>query len=321
MNSSHRNTDMKVKEGFVESQGHRLACLAVNEHLARDDEPCFVFIHGVLASVNFWRECVPERIREHRAWYALSLPAHHPSSVPADFTADQVDERWFFDVMNDALQHLLKGRKAIVVGHSTGGFSALNLAIHQAPNVLGIVSIAGFHSGRWGGVEGLLVKLAGLGRWARIPFQANLALGQQIPLAQRIFASLLAKDARAYRRNPLSQGMLDAMAADTRDQDPAALFPLFNGISRLEIADQLQRIALPCHLFVGSDDPVVPAKQSLLLASRIPQARVTVFENVGHMPFIEDPQNFDRALEQALADIEAQDEPGRIKPNTQETAA
>jgi hypothetical protein len=46
---------MKAREGFVEVEGHRLAYLAVNEHLARADEPAVVFIHGVLASVNFHR--------------------------------------------------------------------------------------------------------------------------------------------------------------------------------------------------------------------------------------------------------------------------
>ncbi len=59
---------MKVKEGFVESEGHRLAYLSVNEHLADENEqPAIVFIHGVLASVNFWRDCVPPSFKEGRA--------------------------------------------------------------------------------------------------------------------------------------------------------------------------------------------------------------------------------------------------------------
>ena len=95
---------MRVREGFVESQGHRLAYLAVNERLARADQPSIVFIHGVLASVRFWLDCVPPSFKEDRAWYALSLPAHHPSTVPEDFEREHVDDRWFFDVMNGALR-------------------------------------------------------------------------------------------------------------------------------------------------------------------------------------------------------------------------
>ena len=77
---------MKVREGFVESEGHRLAYLAVNEHLAgENEEPAIVFIHGVCTLINFWCDCVPSSFKESRAWYSLSLTAHHPSTVPQDF--------------------------------------------------------------------------------------------------------------------------------------------------------------------------------------------------------------------------------------------
>ncbi|MDO8332193.1 MAG: alpha/beta hydrolase [Fluviicoccus sp.] len=297
---------MNVREGFVEAEGHRLAYLAVNEHLAREDEPAIVFIHGVLASVNFWRDCVPPGFKDDRAWYALSLPAHFPSTVPPDFSPGQVNSDWFFRIMNQALQALLVERKAIVVGHSTGGFSALNLAIHHAPNVLGIVSVAGFHRGQWGSVEGLLVRLAGLGNWAKGLFVANIRISQKSRLVRSIFASLLAYDHRAYRANPLSRRMLANIEGDTVRQDPVALFTLFNGIGRLEIADQLRRITMPCHILAGAADPVVTAGQSLVLAGEIPHAKLVVFRHVGHMPFMECPDAFFAALEQALRDIARQ---------------
>ncbi len=297
---------MNVREGFVESEGHRLAYLAVNEHLAQDDEPALVFIHGVLASLNFWRNCVPASFQDDRAWYSLSLPAHHPSTVPADFSADQVDEDWFFRVTNGALEGLLGAKKAIVIGHSTGGFSALNLAIHQAPNVAGIVSIAGFHSGHWGGVEGQLVKVAGLGRWAKGLFTSSIVIAQKSELVQRLFATLLAHQRRAYWMNPRSRLMLDDIRGDTRQQDPSVLHPLFSGIGRLEIIDQLHRITVPCHIFAGTHDPVVPAAQSLVLASQIEHARTVVFRQVGHMPFMEAFDDYAGALERAVRDITGQ---------------
>ena len=108
---------MHVKEGFVESEGHRLAYLAVNEHLASEEKPSIVFIHGVLASVNFWLDCVPPDFKECRAWYALSLPAHHPSTVPIDFAPEQVNELWFFRLMNGALKNswVIKKRLSLVI--------------------------------------------------------------------------------------------------------------------------------------------------------------------------------------------------------------
>jgi len=216
-----------------------------------------------------------------------------------------VNEQWFFRLMSGALKELLGDKKAIVIGHSTGGFSALNLAIHQAPNVMGIISIAGFHSGKWGGVEGQLVKLAGLGKWAKGLFVANIALSRISHFVQRVFAILLANNRKAYRSSPLSQRMLDNIQPNTSQQDPTALFPLFNGIGRLEIADQLHAISIPCYIFAGTHDPVVPAKQSLVLAGEIPHAKTVVFRNVGHMPFMEDTEAYFNAIEQAVSDITA----------------
>lgn len=299
---------MKIRQGLVESSGHELAYLAVNEQLARDDELAIVFIHGVLASVNFWRDCVPPGFKEGRAWYALSLPAHHPSTVPQDFGPSDVNDTWFFDVMNGALQALLGDRKAIVVGHSTGGFSALNLAINQAPNVAGIVSVAGFHRGVWGGVEGMLLKIAGLGAWAKPLFVSNIRISQWSHFVRRHFAAMLAHDRKAYRASPLSQRVLADFEPDVIAHDPAALFVLFNGITRLKIAGRLHRISMPCYIFSGSHDPVVPTEQSQLLASEIPGAKSVVFENVGHMPFIEAPDAYCNALEAAINDIS-----GRIR--------
>ncbi|MBF0237160.1 MAG: alpha/beta hydrolase [SAR324 cluster bacterium] len=298
---------MEVKEGFVESEGHRLGYLAVNEHLlSHGNQPIIVFIHGVLASINFWRDCVPPSFKEDRVWYSLSLPAHHPSTVPQDFKPEQVNDQWFFNLMNGALKELLGDKKAIIVGHSTGGFSAINLAIHQAPNVMGIISVAGFHSGKWGGAEGLLVKLAGLGKWAKSLFVANLTLSRTSSLMQRLFSNSLAHDQKAYGSNPLSRRMLDNIKPNVSQQNYSDLFPLFNGISRLEIADQLGEISMPCYIFAGTHDPIVPPKQSLLLSGKIPGATTVVFHNVGHMPFIEDTDNYFSALEEAVTNIHKQ---------------
>lgn len=294
---------MDVRESFVEIEGHRLACLAVNEHLARPDEPPVVFVHGVLVSVNFWRDAVPEAFRENRAWYALSLPAHHPSTVPADFDAGQVDEAWFHRLMDGALAQLLGARKAIVVGHSTGGFVALNLAIHQSSHVAGIVSVAGFHRGRWGGVEGQLLKLAGMGQWAKPLFALNIRVAGLSPFVQRFFASLLAQHRLAFLRNPMARRTFKGIRADSKGQDGTALFHLFNGIGKLEIGDRLGEIRVPCHVFAGTHDPVVTAAQSLLIAANVPDARVQVFRDVGHMPFMENTEEYFQALEKAITDI------------------
>lgn len=284
------------RTGWVTSMGHRLAFVAANEHLASDAEPPLVFIHGVLASVHFWSPLLPSEILQQRTWYSLSLPAHHPSTTPDDFSTQVLTPEWFFQLFDGALKGLLGARQAIVIGHSTGGFSALNLAIHGADNVLGVVSVAGFHRGQWGGVEGALVKLAGMGAWTKPLFMANLALSRRLPSMQQFFARQLAYQRDAYEASPLSANMLQAIASDVRQHKPLALFHLFHGIHHLAIAERLADIRVPCYLFVGTHDPVVPAEQSLQLAGSTPGAHLVVFSEVGHMPFIEATADFQAAL-------------------------
>lgn len=294
---------MNVREGFVEVEGHQLAYLAVNEHLDRPEQPAVVFIHGILVSVNFWRDAVPTSFREGRAWYALSLPAHHPSTVPADFGLGQVDERWLYRLMNGGLERLLGARRAVVVGHSTGGFSALNLAIHGAPSVVGIVSVAGFHRGEWGSAEGMLLKLAGLGEWAKPLFELNMFVARSSGLVQRVFASMLAHDRSAFRKSPLTARMFENTRTNTRGHDAAALFYLLNGISKMDVADHLRDIRVPCCVFFGTHDPVVSAAQSRLISSEVPGATTVALQRIGHMPFMESFDLYSRSLEDALDDI------------------
>ena len=169
--------------------------------------------------------------------------------------------------------------------------------------MVGIVSVAGFHRGEWGGAEGALVKLAGLGNWARPLFGLNILIARYSTFVQRHFATLLAHDREAFRDSPVSQRMLENIRPNTRGQDPKALFSLFNGIGKLEIGARLREIRIPCHVLAGSHDPVVPAAQSLLIAAEVPNARTVVFRNVGHMPFMERTERYFAALERALADI------------------
>lgn len=295
---------MQIRQGFVESQGHQLAFLAMNEHLLADEEQrAVVFIHGVLASINFWRDFVPPRIKANSPWYSLSLPAHHPSTVPAGFALEQVDDEWFFQVMNGALKKLLGTRKAIIVGHSTGGFCALNLATKHAPNIAAIISIAGFHRGEWGGFEGLLLKLAGLGRWTKGLFVTSLSLFQKNRLMQRMFAASLADDQTAYLFNPASDELLNNIFPNISKQEYANLFPLFYGLGFIDIGNQLAKINLPCYLFTCARDPVIPAEQSMKLSVEIPGAKTVQFPKSGHMPFLEEHEHYFGALEHAVADF------------------
>ncbi|MBL4876663.1 MAG: alpha/beta hydrolase, partial [Cohaesibacteraceae bacterium] len=292
----------KTRELHISFEGHELAVLAVNEDI---DEPAIIFIPGVMAPVNFWLSCLPESVREHRRWYSISLPGHHPSTVPESYQPEDVDEDWFNRLYQSVIQQLVGTEKVIVVGHSTGGFAALNLAANNFESLLGVISVAGFYQGKWGGIEGQLVKLAHLGKWAKPLFIFNLWLSRLFKPIQRYLAGLLAYDRKAFFDSAITQRMLDGIQDNMQDQSLAALFPLFNRIPDLNIEDKLAEISVPTVLMAGTHDPVISAAQSLQLAAEVNEAQLVVFNNAGHMPFMERTEQFNRELLQALTTIAA----------------
>lgn len=284
---------MTIRDLHVHFQGHEIAVLSANEHI---DEPAIVFIPGVLAPINFWLACLPESILKNRRWYAISLPGHQPSKVPLGYQAKDIDEDWLNHLYQSVISQLEGKRRVIVVGHSTGGFSALNLAVNNSDSLLGVISIAGFFKGDWGGIEGQLVKLAGLGKWAKPLFQASLAISRKIPVLQAYISSLLAYDRHTYNDSPMTKKMLEEIQDNMQAQNLSALFPLFNRISNFDIYPKLNAIKVPVTIMAGSHDPVIDASQSLILAAAIRHAQLVVFDNAGHMPFMERTQQFNNGL-------------------------
>jgi pimeloyl-ACP methyl ester carboxylesterase len=53
-------------------------------------------------------------------------------------------------------------------------------------------------------------------------------------------------------------------------------------VSGFETWDQLPQIRVPTLILAGTDDQLIPAENSRILASRIPDARMVLFEGAGH---------------------------------------
>ena len=292
---------MKITEYIVPVQGHQFAVQATNEDI---NTPAIIFIHGVLASYKFWNEVLPIEIREQRRWYSVSLPGHFPSKIPEQDHSEPIDEQWFIDYIDKIVKYLVPNESYILVGHSTGGFAALNYATSQPRNLLGVVSIAGFYQGNWGGIEGALVKLAGLGSWTKPFFTLNLALGRLTLPIQKWLSAKLAYDKKSYYASKLTDKMLKCIQPLMKQQKLSNLFPLFNRINTLNILPQLKDISVRTFIIAGNKDPVISAEQSLILASNIADAKVIAFDQVGHMPFMEREKEFSLELIKAIQQID-----------------
>jgi pimeloyl-ACP methyl ester carboxylesterase len=84
-------------------------------------------------------------------------------------------------------------------------------------------------------------------------------------------------------------GFLDAALAALRDQVGST------GQRRM-LLDRLRGLRVPVLLVWGDQDRVVPVAQARRAAARLPDAEVVVLSGCGHLPHVEDPAAFDRAL-------------------------
>ena len=68
------------------------------------------------------------------------------------------------------------------------------------------------------------------------------------------------------------------------------------------------KLDLPVHLIWGTEDTVTPLAQGEMLRDIIPGAKLTILTEVGHIPHLEAPEEFNEALLGALDAISAQNQ-------------
>jgi pimeloyl-ACP methyl ester carboxylesterase len=64
--------------------------------------------------------------------------------------------------------------------------------------------------------------------------------------------------------------------------------------------ERLHEIGQPVLIVWGRQDPIIPLAHGVRAAARIPDARLHVFEECGHVPHWEYPEEFVRVLTEFL---------------------
>ena len=126
-------------------EGQRLAALPINP--GASGEPV-ILLHGITASVYTWQVNPWPVILEQGPCYALSLPGHYPAQFPPGFRREQLTAEMMARVLTATIRQLAGDRPVTLIGHSTGGFAALDIAAHTPEIAARVVSIAGFARGR-----------------------------------------------------------------------------------------------------------------------------------------------------------------------------
>ena len=76
------------------------------------------------------------------------------------------------------------------------------------------------------------------------------------------------------------------------DNPHVASYMFRNVIPNYDVRPKLPKIKIPTLVVAGRHDWVTPVSESELIAEAIPNSELVVFEESGHMPFIEEQTGF-----------------------------
>jgi pimeloyl-ACP methyl ester carboxylesterase len=290
-----------VRYTDVEVLGHSIAASAANEHLPGVP---IVFLHGFTASLRFWEPSLPEQVKKNRRWYSISLPGHYPSQWPEQDTVREMPQDALAEVIAGAITQLVGDGPVGIVGWSTGGFLALNLAALRPEMVASVLSISGFSCGRWGGMLGTVQQLA-----RRSKAEQRLAeVGLKITTRQRqMFETSLrahAKEVGTDQKRQMLKDTVRAMFGDVQNHDSRLLAELAAVIHDFDLGDRLDDIRCPVIVAGGDSDPIIPFAHTTQIARRIPQSDLVRFSNTGHLFFAESTELYHELLNHWLRELD-----------------
>lgn len=241
--------------------------------------PPIVLLHGWGLSAAVWTP-----LRDHfspaHAIHAPDLPGHGNAAPAGDTLASWAD----------ALVATLPD-KALVVGWSLGGMLALHIARHYPQKVARLVLID--TTPRFVQADDWLPALsaATLADF-RHHFDADPAA------TQRRFVALQSLG-DAARKNVSASLTAALTAAD--DKQPALATGL-RLLAETDLRDAVPAITQPVRLLHGGEDKLMPVAAAEWLADTLPNARLSVFGNAGHAPFVSRAQECAALIESFALD-------------------
>lgn len=203
-------------------------------------------------------------------------------SVPAD-VATITMERLADDVV--ALADHLGLDRFVVLGHSYGAFVAQELALRHPDRLAGMVLVSAT-PGQLG--SGEVEDEHGVG--PSMPPEVVAMVGGAPPSDDTEMAMGMKELLPAYFRRPeaLDLGALEEGTVFRA----AAMVRGFEVLASWSSVDRLSTIAVPTLVLAGRHDVFTAWPQAHRIGSRIPGADVSIFEESGHFPWLEEPDRF-----------------------------
>ncbi len=247
--------------------------------------PAFVLLHGFGASLFSWRE-VMQPLSQYGQVIAYDRPAFGLTERPMTWTGvNPYGPEGNLDLLLGMLDQF-GVRKAILVGNSAGGTLAMQFALAHPDRVQALILVdpAVYETGgsswvRWLGSTPEMQHLGPLiVRSIRTSGIDTLKTAWHDP--SRITPEILA-------------GYTLPLQVDNWDR---ALWDFSLASHDTGLTARLKDFRVPILVLTGDDDRIVPTAETVKLAGELPDARLVVIPNAGHVPHEEQPAAFLQAV-------------------------
>ncbi len=246
--------------------------------------PTVLLIHGWGGSGRYWRDTI-DRLADRFSLVVPDLPGVG-RALPVRHALDMFGQV----AALEALLADLAIERAHVVGHSMGGGLAILLAARRPDLVerLVLTSICLFRSDAERAFFGKLTEAAGAMMRLRATWMADL------PFMTRQFAS------RFFYRVPNDQRALREGFLDYLQMDHATALASARSASSPELPAAAGRIQAPTLLVAACQDKVMPPANIPYTLAIIPGSRVRWIDRCGHLPMVEQPDEYAAILREFL---------------------
>lgn len=218
--------------------------------------PPLVLVHGAGGTHMHWPAAL-RRLPEHPV-YALDLPGHGKSPGPGRDTIAA-----YRDLVYGFFQ-ALGLQAAVLAGHSMGGAIAQDFALHYPQRLHGLV-------------------LVGTGARLRVAPAILDGIRADFPATVRAIADgVHAPTVPDQIKRLYVQRLLEV--------DPTVLYGDFYACDRFDLRADVGRIETPALVVCGALDTMTPPRFSEYLAQTLPNARLRMIPQAGHMVALEAPE-------------------------------
>ena len=246
--------------------------------------PGLVLLHGLSATHANWEYTIPAFADRWRV-VAPDLPGHGRSAKPdAPYTID------FYAGVIRSLGRALGIDEAVVIGNSLGGQIAVELGLAYPAWTRALVLAA--PAGRFGaGVQAM--------RWAIGAAAHPAVLRLALPWAlERSVHDPSLPACRARRRILMERLVADDYPGFARAITRSLVGSIAAG------RQPLGQLTQPTLVVWGHNDRLVGPSGSRRILRELPHARLAVLERCGHLPMLEQPHAFNRAVADFLRAVE-----------------